>query len=348
MTPEVVPAALAVAEREGSSGRDLLTAVTAGLEITTRVGLGTNYPVFRARGWHSPGVTGPFGAAAAAGCLVALDADRQRNAFGLAGSQSAGTFAHWGTPTIKFHQSRGAMSGLLAALLAQTGFEASPDILAHPDGGLLSTYTDAGRPEAVTDGLGERWELLNISLRLWPVASSIQSMVTALFAILQAHQLGPADVAGVRIRLSDTVYRMHGELPWDTRFRALLSTRYVAAVVVHDARCWLDQFRLERIADPILDEFARTRVDVGVDDDLPTNGALVSVTSTDGAVFSERRDVPRGDAADPLTRSEIMNKLHEAGAGVLPDETRARLASRLERLEELDDVRTLTAELGGA
>ena len=60
-----------------------------------------------------------------------------RNAFGLAGSQSAGTFAHWGTPTIKFHQSRGALSGLMAAWLAQTGFEASPDILTAPDGGLL-------------------------------------------------------------------------------------------------------------------------------------------------------------------------------------------------------------------
>jgi len=107
-TPQVVPPALAIAERNGASGRALITAVAAGLESTVRVGLGTNYPAFRARGWHSPGVIGPFGGAAAAGKLLGLDAERQRNAFGLAGSQSAGTFAHWGTPTIKFHQSRGA------------------------------------------------------------------------------------------------------------------------------------------------------------------------------------------------------------------------------------------------
>jgi len=92
-TPQVVPPALAIAERDGASGRALIVAVAAGLEATVRVGLGTNYPAFRAKGWHSPGVIGPFGGAAAAGRLLGLDAERQRNAFGLAGSQSAGTFA---------------------------------------------------------------------------------------------------------------------------------------------------------------------------------------------------------------------------------------------------------------
>src|SRR5437763_194268 len=118
-TPQVVPPALAIAERNGASGRALIAAIAAGLETTVRVGLGTKYPAFRARGWHSPGVIGPFGGAAAAGKLLGLDAERQRHAFGLAGRQSAGTFAHWGTPTIKFHQSRGAPSRLLAAVLAE-------------------------------------------------------------------------------------------------------------------------------------------------------------------------------------------------------------------------------------
>src|ERR1041384_3318861 len=74
-TPVAVPPALAIAERDGASGRALLCAVAAGLETTVRVGLGTNYPAFRARGWHSPGVIGPFGGAAAAGQLLGLDAE---------------------------------------------------------------------------------------------------------------------------------------------------------------------------------------------------------------------------------------------------------------------------------
>ncbi|HUQ74295.1 MAG TPA: MmgE/PrpD family protein, partial [Burkholderiales bacterium] len=73
-TPQVVPPALAIAERNGASGRDLLVAIAAGLEATVRVGLGTKYPAFRAKGWHSPGVIGPFGGAAAVGKLLGLDA----------------------------------------------------------------------------------------------------------------------------------------------------------------------------------------------------------------------------------------------------------------------------------
>ena len=125
VTPEVIPPALAIAERDGLDGRALLTAIAAGCEVTTRVGIGTDYPKFRARGWHGPGIFGPFGAAAAVGSLLKFDADTMARAFGLAGSQAAGTFAAWGTPTVKFHQCRGALSGLMAALLAQQNFVAT-------------------------------------------------------------------------------------------------------------------------------------------------------------------------------------------------------------------------------
>src|SRR4029077_9606122 len=117
VTPEVIPPALAIAERDGSSGRDLMVAIAAGCEVTTRIGIGLDYPAFRARGWHGPGILGPFGAAAAGGGLRAVDRYPMERAFGLAGSQAAGTFAAWGTPTVKLHQCRGALSGLLAALL---------------------------------------------------------------------------------------------------------------------------------------------------------------------------------------------------------------------------------------
>src|SRR3989442_8773939 len=169
-TPQVVPTALAIAERNGASGKALILAVAAGLETTVRVGLGTKYSAFRSRGWHSPGVIGPFGGAAAVGKLLSLDADRQRNAFGLAGSQSAGTFAHWGTPTIKFHQCRGALSGLMAGLLAQQGFLSSAEILTHKEGGLFNACSDGGQPDAVVADLGKRWALEQIALRLWPAA----------------------------------------------------------------------------------------------------------------------------------------------------------------------------------
>src|SRR3954468_22193453 len=81
VTPEVIPPALAIAERDGASGRDLMVALIAGLETMTRIGVGLDYAAFRARGWHGPGVLGPFGAAAAVGRLLGLDSGTMAKAF---------------------------------------------------------------------------------------------------------------------------------------------------------------------------------------------------------------------------------------------------------------------------
>jgi 2-methylcitrate dehydratase PrpD len=344
-TPQVVPPALAIAERNGAHGRALISAIAAGLETTVRVGLGTKYPAFRARGWHSPGVIGPFGGAAAAGKLLQLDAERQRHAFGLAGSQSAGTFAQWGTPTIKFHQSRGALSGLLAALLAEQGFSASPEILAHEDGGIFHAYSDGGAPDAVSAALGERWALEEIALRLWPAASSIQTVITSLFALMRTHDLTPARIASVRIGLSKTVYDMHGTLPWNDKFKALLSTPYVTSIVLHDRRCWLEQFEPKRYQDPAVDAFARERVKVEIDPRVEGTGAVVEIRTVDRAVHSDRRAAPKGDPADPLTRAEIEEKLRTAAAGFLSGDAVKRIIALVAELESLRDVRELTAAL---
>src|SRR5262245_55078808 len=210
VTPEVIPPSLAIADENGNSGRDLLTAIAAGCEVTTRIGVGIDYPEFRKRGWHGPGVFGPFGAAAAVGRLRGFDAETMARAFGLAGSQAAGTFAAWGTPTVKFHQCRGALSGLMAALLAEQQFVATREFLTASDGGLYHAYVDGGQPEAAIAGLGSRWELEQIALRLWPAASSIQGMMTAMFEVVEKHAVDPAQVKRLRIALSPQIFAMHG------------------------------------------------------------------------------------------------------------------------------------------
>lgn len=344
-TPEVVPPALAIAERDGASGKALLLAVAAGLETSVRIALGVDYPAFRARGWHSPGVVGPFGGASALGKLLGLNAEQQRNAFGLAGSQSAGTFAHWGTPTIKFHQCRGALSGLLAGLLAQQDFRASAEILAHPDGGIFNAYSDGGKPEIVVAGLGKQWMLEQIALRLWPAASSMQGAMTGLFALIAKHDLRPENIARLRVGLSKAVYDMHGTLPWSDKFKALLSAPYIMSIIVHDRRCWLEQFEPKRFQDPSVDTFTRERVQVVMDPTLQGTAAVVEVRTSSGQTFTDRRTCAKGDPGDPLTRAEIQDKLRTAAVGLLTREKVERTITLLDRLEDLVDVRELTATL---
>jgi 2-methylcitrate dehydratase PrpD len=345
VTPEVVPPALASAEGSDISGRDLVTAVAIGLETTVRIGRGIRYASFRERGWHSPGVIGTFGGAAAAGRIFSLDAERMRWALGLAGSQAAGTFAQWGTPTIKFHQARGAVGGLLAATMAREGFRSSDEVLTHPDGGIFNAYSDGGDPAAVLTGLGDEWELERISMRLWPAASSIQTALSAVFDLIAAHNITPDQVVRMTITLSETTYRLHGEMGWDTRFRALLSTRYTAAVVMHDRECWLDQFTPERIADPAVDAFARERIKVVADPAMPVTGAAVEIELTDGRHESVRRDVPKGDADDPLTVDELLGKFQRAARGVLAETDAAHALQLLLGVEELGRVDDLMVVL---
>jgi 2-methylcitrate dehydratase PrpD len=320
ITPEVVPPALAIAERDGLSGRALLTALAAGCEVTTRIGLGLDYLKFRARGWHGPGVIGPFGAAAAVGSLLKFDADTMARAFGLAGSQAAGTFAAWGTPTVKFHQCRGALSGLMAALLAQQQFVATREFLTAKDGGLYNAYTDGGKPDAAIARLGTHWELEQIAMRLWPSASLIQGMVTALFDLINKQQIDFARVRKVRIGLSQGAYNMHGGFAtYKAKFEALLSAHYTAAVILQDRALTLAQFEPKRYDDPKLRRFAAEQVEVRADESISGSQAKVDVETADGATFSERCEHPLGSCENPLSRAQVEQKFRTYADGALPE-----------------------------
>jgi 2-methylcitrate dehydratase PrpD len=341
VTPEVMPPALAIAERDGLSGRDLIVATAAGCEVTTRIGVGLDYPAFRAKGWHGPGVLGPFGAAAAVGRLRRFDTETMAKAFGLAGSQAAGTFAAWGTPTVKFHQCRGALSGLLAALLAEQKFLATLEFLTASDGGLYNVYANGGRPEAVTADLGKRWELAQIALRLWPSASSIQGMNTALFDLIERHKIDPAKVKKVRIALSQPTFDLHGKLAhYKGKFDALISGHYTAAVILHDQELTLAQFEPARYDDPKMRRAAAEQIELHADPALSGVEAVAEIEMED-ATLNAHCQHPRGSPENPLSRGEIEGKFRTYADGVLSPSVIAATIDAVANLENLGSVRKL-------
>lgn len=344
VTPEVIPAAFAAAEQAGVDGRTFLTAVTIGMEVTVRLGQAFDYPVFRAHGWHAPGVTGAFGAAAAVARILDLDSLRTRHALGFAGGQAAGTFAALGSSGVKFHQARGAVSGLLAALLAESGFDAAEAILTAPDGGLFHAYAEGGLPERLLGGLGETWQFQEISLRRWPAASSIQALIDGMLQLVDREPIDVATVREVRVGLPEGSYRLNGTSGWGDQLSAMQSSRYVAAVVLHDRRLWLDQFAPARTADPVVGDFAATRVRVTVDTALPPAGVSIEVERNDGSVAAIQLAVPRGDPAAPLTLADVEAKLRDAAVDAGMSERADRIAELVTHLDQLGSV----AELGAA
>jgi 2-methylcitrate dehydratase PrpD len=193
----------------------------------------------------------------------------------------------------------------MAALLAQQKFVATREFLTAPDGGLFNAYSNGGRPEALTDGLGKRWELESIALRLWPSASTIQGFITAMFDLVEKHRLSFDQVRTLRISLGKTAVDMHGIFPrYQGKFEALLSIHYCAAAILYDRALTLAQFEPARYNDPTLAHFAAGQVELRADPALSGVQCVVEAHTVDGRTVNVRCDHPRGSPENPFARAD--------------------------------------------
>ena len=339
MTPLVVPPALIAAEETGATGHELLVAAIAGMELMARIALGLDYPAFRARGWHSPGVIGPFGAAAAFGRIKGFDSETMLRALGLAATQSAGSYLSWGTPAVKFHQARGAVSGLLAAQMAEQGFVGGMRPLTADDGGIYNTHSNGGKPELAVEDLGTHWEMEQIAVRLWPGASPVQTMLTAIFDLIDTEGVDAGQTSSVEIGISSEDYKTHGGFsrPVGT-FEALLSYAFLASLALHDQRVWFDGVRPPRIHDGQLLEFGEQRVQLVEVSDLPVNGCELTLRLGDGRELHRRVEQAKGTAENPATSADVDKKFLLAAEPRLGEDAAGELLAILWDLERQDHL----------
>ncbi len=332
-TPEVVPPVLALAERAGSSGADALLAVIAGLEVITRLARGFDYPEFRRRGWHSPGVVGPLAAAAASASILGMGAEATTHAMAVAGSTAAGTWAASSTPTVKFHQSRAALTGFLSAMLAHEGFTGSSAILTHEQGGLFVAYAP-GDTEAVVANVGHEWELKRISLRLWPGGARLQPSMTATSKVQDEDPIGWDEIESVLVRVAPAMGAMQS---WAARprgtFAALASIPYAVAVTLRYGSPGVEHFGAASYEDPEIVAFL-DRITVEGDPEVPALGATVQVTARDGRVRTESVETPKGHPLSPATREELTAKVRRCTPDRMPPGSVNELIERVRAIED--------------
>lgn len=344
----VIPAAVAMAEKLGSDGKRLVTAIAAGYEVMIRSSLALNPSATRLRGWHLTGVCGPFGAAAACAVLMGLDAERTAWALGLAGTQGSGLWAFNadGTMSKRLHAGKAAHSGVLAAELAQLGFTGPTQIYEFNDGGVLKAFSDASDPAPLTADLGHVWHLDSNSVKPYSCCGSTHAYVDAALAL--RHQLGaPWDAKRrVRVGLSKVVDVQCGfDYQPSSALNAQMSLRYVVAAALTEGQALPPQFSEEKIADPALVELAE-RLELVPD---PRLDALYPVHFA-GWVAAEsggewvRVDVndPSGSPAAPIDARGIIDKFRGIN-GDLPVERIADIALNIEQ----HSVKDLLALLGG-
>lgn len=328
----VVPATLAAAQSQQNIGmHDFIAALVAGYEVTARVGMAvmpTHY-----RFWHSTATNGTFGAGASVARAWRMNPDQVRNVFGYAGTQAAGlnTFFESGDDSKSVHPGKAAMNGYLAALLTQVGASSPPDIFGHPKG-YLAAYSVEPKPEALTQGLGETWEILQNGFKFYPSILASHSPIGATLEVLSKGRIDPKDVQSVHVRTYATVKSHFSSKEIQKTMAARLSVPYCVAAAIVDGEITQRQFSPDRFNDPVIRGIL-DKVEVIADPDLnplyPEKfPARVIIALKTGESREATFMYPKGDPNNPLSESELIAKFRGNLEGVVS-------ASRADRLVQM-------------
>jgi 2-methylcitrate dehydratase PrpD len=347
------PAALAVAELTGASGRDLVAAYVVGFEVACHLSRGANY-VQGERGFHSTAVFGTLGATAAACRLLGLDRRRTVMALGIAASTPSGVLQNFGTHTKPLHAGLAARHGVMAALLARDGFLSSPDALAGPIG-WAAAYLGEGRydVEKMVRDLGKVWlSRERIVIKKYPCCGSNHSALDSLLGLMKDYGFKAEDVEEVEVYGLPGIAHVLLYPEPEYAFQGKFSINYCLASALVDGQLDIGSFNEEKLARPELKE-ALGKVEVKI---LPRWDPAYShhpaetpvvVRLRDGRVLrrSTNRHTMRGSVTDPLTAEELWAKFRANGARSLP-ETQVEKALRLWwSLPELSDLKAAAASV---
>ena len=328
----VFPAALAVAQALGRSGRELLTACVAGYEVGIRVGefLGrSHYRIF-----HTTGTAGTFAAAAAVGRLLGLTADEMRHALGSAGTQSAGLweFLRDAADSKQLHTAHAAGAGLTAAYLAKDGFTGAQRILDGKQGLAAGMSTDADASK-LADGLGTRWTVTETSFKFHSSCRHTHPAADALLQVMTAQGLVAADIRSVIAQVHQGAIDVLGPVTDpQTVHQAKFSMGTVLGLIAVFGRAGLNEFDAS-YRDPAV-RAVHDKVTMQLDDEVNTAyparwiGKVV-VETNDGRRFDGKVLEPKGDPGNTLSRAEIEDKAVRLAVyreGATPQEMQAVIA----------------------
>lgn len=350
----VVPAALAVAEREGAGARRFLEAVAAGYDVTCAVGRAVNPDAHYERGFHVTATCGTFGAAVAAGVAAGLDRGALLDAAGVAGSQAAGSlqFLENGAWNKRLHPGLAARRGVEAATLAAAGFDGAADPLAGANG-FFRGYSGDADPDAVRD-VGERSAVEETALKPYPCCRYTHPALDALVAL--ADEVDPAEVTRVTVDLPRPGVRLTGD-PIDRKRRPAnfvdcqFSMPFGVALALDRGRADLTTFLDAQgdLADPALRALMDATEVVTTDavaDLFPERWAARVVVETTGERLERTVEVARGEPEDPLDWPAVEAKFDDLlAAADAPDGAAADLADAVRELGEGGSLAGLTRAL---
>jgi 2-methylcitrate dehydratase PrpD len=343
----VIPAALAVAQSEGTDGADLLAAIVAGNEIVARLGMAVGSG-FHARGFHPTAVCGVFGATAAACRLQSLDESTVTNALGIAGSMASGLLEYLadGSSTKRLHPGWAAHSAVIASRLAAHG-ATGPASVFEGHFGLYRAFAERDDidVEALTGELGERWETSRIAFKPYPACHYVHASLDAAAQALAETPVRTEDIeeivaltteAGVPLVLEPLAHKHRPRTEYEAKF----SLPYSIASLLVRGHVDVSTYTDEAITDPdVLAVAAKVRYEVKDYDTFPR--ALpggVRIHTRDGRTLEAELPYQRGGPENPMSAEQVREKFQTNAALALPAEDVKTLEDAVMALERSGEL----------
>lgn len=349
--PLVAPL-MAVAEERRLSGAQLIQSYVVGIETEIRLARAVNFHHYD-KGWHPTATLGVFGAAAAVGHMIGLDEARLAVALAIAASLASGVKANFGTMVKPLHVGQCGRNGLLAALLAEAGYDANPAALEHEQG-FLNAFNGPGTfdAERMFEGWADPLEVTSptMGLKQFPCCGSTHPAVSMMLALRQEEGVTAEMVE--RIEIMPHRRRLpHTDNPDPrTPLAAKFSVQYAVARALLDGAVRLKHFEGEAHLDPAVREImgrttTRPHPDMA-DDAVEQFGAEIRVTLRDGRALARRVDGLVGRGGDnPMSSEELWEKFYDCGRRALPKGDILPLFERLESLDKAADIRDVARML---
>ena len=349
----VVPASLSVAEEQEATGIELLTAITLGYDVVTRVEEAFDGEIMFQKGFHPTAVCGVFGAAAAASKLLKLEKEEIVSALGIAGSFASGLmeFLADGSMTKRVHPGWAAQNGITAAYLARNGFTGPKTIFEGENG--MKAFGREIASSILLEGLGERFDVTRSSMKKYPSCLYNASAIDGVLELYHKEGLRAEDVASIDLKVRSVAMRLVGNTSErkyapQTMLDAQMSMPYSVAIALKDGMAYLDQFSEERFKDAEVLKLA-SKVKVSIDpelDKLPSSDltTILNLELTDGRKINKKIDFFKGDFRNPLTQEELEEKFKRCTRKVMQIETVDELLKKIMNSEKLENVGSIFAD----
>lgn len=346
----IIPAALAVAEKHNSIGKELIAAVAMGYEAVCRIGIATGVKQY-ARGFHPTATSGVFGATIAAGRLWNLDDQALANALGIAGGFASG-IKEWrveGTMTKPLQVGRASQNGVLAVALASEGYT-GPKTVLEGKFGFCQAYGTVSKIDEAFEGLGKSFEIEKISFKPFASCRFTHPAIEGVLRLKAEKGIETNRIKEIVVKLPREMY-LGVMSPEERKYApktmsdAQFSLPYCIAAALVKGNVLLSEFSPECISDPYVLEIAhRVRAEVSpeCEEVFPERTRqIVNITMEDAKNYTYQIDYPKGDPENPMSKGDLHEKFEKLAGPILGESSAHEVIQIIGKLEKYDGLSRL-------